>query len=448
MPSESYPLPPDLAIRALGLSKRYTIGLRARAHDTLREQLTAGVRTFLRGRFRRATATAHLALQKVSFDVPRGQVVGIIGGNGAGKSTLLKILARVTAPTEGTVHVRGRVGALLEVGSGFHPELTGRENVFLNGAMLGMRKAEVVRKFDQIVEFAEIDQFIDTPVKRYSSGMFVRLAFAVAAHLEPDILIVDEALAVGDFAFQRKCLGQLHTQAGSGRTVLFVSHNLGAIRTLCNRCLLLESGELILDGPADSVVERYIEHCSRTTTATQSGPQPDDEGEGFLLHWLDPIGGLTIFCGDPLRLDFEVEAAVSLDERQAGFRVTLTSSDGNPLVTMSSAVQAIERSPATSRRWRVKCDMGRLPLNAGTYYATVHVGDGRKSTALFSRAVHIRILEHDVFGSGGYLPKAKYWGPFYWAPRWNIQPLDEQVLPQSDGEPVAIASAMHRSEMP
>jgi len=207
-----------------------------------------------------------LALDDVSFKVAQGEALGIIGKNGAGKSTLLKILSRVTAPTSGVVKVKGRIGSLLEVGTGFHPELTGRENVYLNGAILGMRKDEVDRKFDEIVDFSGVEKFIDTPVKRYSSGMYVRLAFAVAAHLDPEILVVDEVLAVGDAEFQKKCLGKMGDVAGEGRTVLFVSHNMAAIKNLCNRCILLFEGKLLLDGNSESVVDEYITQTKGTNS--------------------------------------------------------------------------------------------------------------------------------------------------------------------------------------
>jgi len=231
-------------LRVEGIGKRYRIG-RQKPLGVLRGTLTAAVEPFW-------------ALQDVSFAVARGEVVGIVGRNGAGKSTLLKILARVTAPTVGHAEISGRVGSLLEVGTGFHPELTGRENIFLNGAILGMKRAEIRRKFDEIVTFAEVERFLDTPVKRYSSGMYMRLAFAVAAHLEPEILIVDEVLAVGDAAFQQKCLGKMGDVARHGRTILFVSHNMNAIQRLCNRCLLLEAGRLIADGDTPDVVARYL----------------------------------------------------------------------------------------------------------------------------------------------------------------------------------------------
>ena len=198
------------------------------------------------------------ALKDVSFEVPPGEVLGVVGRNGAGKSTLLKVLSRITEPTTGRVELRGRVGSLLEVGTGFHPELTGRENIYLNGAILGMKRREIARKFDEIVAFAEVEQFLDTPVKRYSSGMYMRLAFAVAAHLEPEILLVDEVLAVGDAEFQKKCLGKMGDVAGEGRTVLFVSHNMGAVQTVCRRALLLDHGRVKMIGPAEEVVAEYL----------------------------------------------------------------------------------------------------------------------------------------------------------------------------------------------
>jgi len=215
------------------------------------------------------------ALKDVSFEVKRGEVVGIIGRNGAGKSTLLKILSRITEPTEGRVTLRGRVASLLEVGTGFHPELTGRENIFLNGAILGMTKAEIRKKFDEIVAFAEVERFLDTPVKRYSSGMYVRLAFAVAAHLEPEILVVDEVLAVGDAEFQKKCLGKMKDVATGGRTVLFVSHNMGAVTRLCQNGLLLQKGHLIKQGPVEEVISAYAASPMRSELPKNRGPLKD-----------------------------------------------------------------------------------------------------------------------------------------------------------------------------
>lgn len=261
----------DIAIRVTDLGKRYRLGrLHARhrgQHDysTLREALTdravelvRAASSGLRNARRASPDTSFWALREVSLDIQSGEVVGVIGANGAGKSTLLKILSRVTRPTTGRVELRGRVGTLLEVGTGFHPELTGRENIYLSGAILGMKRSDICRKFDQIVAFAEVEQFIDTPIKRYSSGMYLRLAFAVAAHLEPEILLVDEVLAVGDAAFQRKCLGKMDDVAKEGRTVVFVSHNMDAIQRLCPRSLLIEHGHLVTYGDSPGVVARHL----------------------------------------------------------------------------------------------------------------------------------------------------------------------------------------------
>jgi len=252
----------ELSIIVERLSKQYRLGSRMPQYVTLGDRLQAGLRSFLAFEWLRRKAAAgsdtFWALEDVSFEVKSGEVVGIIGRNGAGKSTLLKILSRVTWPTSGRAILHGRVGSLLEVGTGFHPELTGRDNVFLSGAFLGMKKAEIAKKFDEIVAFAEVERFIDTPVKHYSSGMFVRLAFAIAAHLEPEILIMDEVLAVGDSRFQRKCLGKMENVSQHGRTILFVSHSMAAVARLCKRVILLENGKLRMDGPVHQVISSYM----------------------------------------------------------------------------------------------------------------------------------------------------------------------------------------------
>src|SRR5215213_3877278 len=250
----------DAAVEAWGLGKDYRV-FRNRGYETLRDRLAQAaalpLRAVRRNTPRPSTDVLH-ALVDLSFSIGQGEAVGFIGHNGAGKSTLLKILSRITEPTRGSAVVRGRVGSLLEVGTGFHPELTGRENIYLNGAVLGMTRKEIVRRFDEIVEFADVERFLDTPVKRYSSGMYVRLAFAVAAHLNPDILIVDEVLAVGDAAFQAKCLGRMQQVArDEGRTVLFVSHNMAAVNSLCTRGLFMEGGRVTLDGSVADVVAHY-----------------------------------------------------------------------------------------------------------------------------------------------------------------------------------------------
>ncbi len=281
---------PIIQIEKLG--KRYRIAHQAERHRyvALRDVLADTTRSVARrlwslvatsrGNASTRTEEDFWALRNVSFDVQEGEVLGIIGRNGAGKSTLLKILSRITEPTEGRVRVRGRVASLLEVGTGFHPELTGRENIFLNGAILGMTRAEIRRKFDEIVAFAEVDKFLDTPVKRYSSGMYVRLAFAVAAHLEPEILLVDEVLAVGDAQFQKKCLGKMGAVARGGRTVLFVSHNMVAVRSLCGRAVLLANGEMEKVGPVGQLVAAYVDRggarlADRIWTHPHSAPGND-----------------------------------------------------------------------------------------------------------------------------------------------------------------------------
>jgi len=279
----------DVAIRVEGLGKRYRLGQRE-SYRTLRDALARGAaapfrcaRSMLRPGYRstaKPKSEPFWALKDVSFEVKQGEAVGIIGRNGSGKSTLLKILSRITEPTEGQARTRGRVGSLLEVGTGFHPELTGRENIYLNGAILGMKKAEIDLRFDEIVAFAGVERFLDTPVKRYSSGMAVRLGFAVAAHTQPEILLVDEVLAVGDAEFQKKCLGKMGNVVEEGRTVLFVSHNIASIRRLCPRGLVLDHGAILMDGPVDEVTQRYLgvqnpEVSERIWTDTARAPGDD-----------------------------------------------------------------------------------------------------------------------------------------------------------------------------
>jgi lipopolysaccharide transport system ATP-binding protein len=277
----------DIAVRIEGLSKQYRIGARQKGHRTLRDHLMSGLNSLwsrnghgvlprntgsLESK-RMAASDTFWALRDVSFQVNQGETVGIIGRNGAGKSTLLKLLSRITEPTSGRIELDGRVAALLEVGTGFHSELTGRENIYLNGTILGMKRADITRQLDEIVAFAEVEQFIDTPVKRYSSGMSLRLAFAVAAHLNPEILIIDEVLAVGDAAFQKKCLGKMESVANQGRTIFFVSHNLPAVTRLCERAILLDEGKLCRDGASHTVVNAYL-HSELGTTSSREWRDP------------------------------------------------------------------------------------------------------------------------------------------------------------------------------
>ena len=289
----------DLAIAVRGVSKSYRVG-RAEVHSTLAETLLHR----LRHPFERAPRESFWALQDVNFEVRDGDVVGIIGRNGAGKSTLLKILSRITEPTQGRIDVHGRIGSLLEVGTGFHPELTGRENIFLNGAILGMRQREIRREFDAIVAFSGVEKFLDTPVKRYSSGMYVRLAFAVAAHLQSEILIVDEVLAVGDAEFQRKCLGKMKDVAQSGRAVLFVSHHMQSVQVLCNRGMYLESGRVKHFGSVAEAIERYVSSFSRASAAASDFTRRPGTGE-FRYTRVEPAKE-TFTCGEEKTVRFTI----------------------------------------------------------------------------------------------------------------------------------------------
>ena len=294
------------------ISKRYIIGHNVR-RDTLRDALSHGVQSFaqrLIGRSSFGSTEEFWALKDISFSLQAGDVVGIIGRNGAGKSTLLKVLSRITEPTNGKVRLRGRVASLLEVGTGFHPELTGRENIFLNGAILGMLRGEILRKFDEIVAFAEVERFLDTPVKHYSSGMYVRLAFAVAAHLEPEILIVDEVLAVGDAQFQKKCLGKMRSVATEeGRTVLLVSHNMAVIQSLCNRTLLLEGGRLTMDAKPAAVVERYLAFHGGTTFQRPVMPTAKASIAAGEIRLEDGAGGPWVRISATLHAKSNIKAA-------------------------------------------------------------------------------------------------------------------------------------------
>jgi lipopolysaccharide transport system ATP-binding protein len=308
-----------------GISKRYRIG-GPRGSDTLRDQITDGVKALARLFQKKAGTTGadlgyFWALHDVSFEVEPGEVVGLIGRNGAGKSTLLKVLSQITEPTEGEIHLHGRLASLLEVGTGFHQELTGRENIFLNGAVLGMHKAEIRKKFDEIVAFAEVEKFLDTPVKRYSSGMYVRLAFAVAAHLEPEILLVDEVLAVGDAAFQNKCLGKMQDVARhQGRTVIFVSHNMSAVQTLCGRAVFLQQGRVKSIGSVEDQIRHYLDEMSSIQAGnaemnTQLGPTLTLRRLAF--HPNPVVSGASV--------QFTVELSAAEDVRLSDFQILLYS---------------------------------------------------------------------------------------------------------------------------
>ena len=301
------------SISAVALSKRYSIGARTASYRTLREAISDGAKApFRRLRTRGSSAGGrvvdHWALRDVSFEVTPGEVVGIIGRNGAGKSTLLKVLSQITEPTSGTALIRGRIGTLLEVGTGFHPELTGRENVYLSGAILGMSRQETRRAFDDIVEFADVRAFLDTPLKRYSSGMYVRLAFAVAAFLSTEVLLVDEVLAVGDLEFQRRCLGQIGEIASGGRTVLFVSHSMASITALCSRCLLLQDGRLVADDVTSEVIERYVQD-----TASEGGEVTWPDSDSAPGSQLLKLHAVRVKMGPVTCRDFGMEDDITIE---------------------------------------------------------------------------------------------------------------------------------------
>jgi lipopolysaccharide transport system ATP-binding protein len=301
----------DTVIRVEELSKLYRIGVGRPRYGTLRDRIVDGLGSLFHRNGRPESEDSIWALKGVSFEVRQGEVVGIIGRNGAGKSTLLKILSRITEPTLGRAEIHGRVGSLLEVGTGFHPELTGRENIYLNGAILGMRKTEIDRKFDEIVAFSEVEKFIDTPVKHYSSGMYVRLAFAVAAHMEPQILVIDEVLAVGDLNFQNKCLGKMGDVARQGRTVLFVSHNMGAVANLCTAGVWLDNGQVAQRGEVGSIISAYVKSSSAVNQADISNWNREGTGEARITKaWLLDSSErecTTFSMGETIVLEFEVE---------------------------------------------------------------------------------------------------------------------------------------------
>jgi lipopolysaccharide transport system ATP-binding protein len=377
------------AISIQGLCKLYEIGSAGRGdYQTLRESIMSGLSSLMhRGRRRSAHQGGRgelWALHDVSFDVKPGEVVGIIGRNGAGKSTLLKVLSRITHPTRGRARLKGRVGSLLEVGTGFHPELTGRENVYLNGAILGMSRREIARKFDDIVAFAEIERFLNTPVKRYSSGMYTRLAFAVASHLEPEILIVDEVLAVGDAQFQAKCLGRMNQVSREGRTVLFVSHNMSAMKSLCTRGILLDRGRLVFDGDIDDAVNRYL---SSSTSSAMPGiirddalRQSDAPGEAFVrtvrLLNSDGVDANQLYFGEPFRIGIEFEVTRQIPD--AHIEISISTLDGTHVTystTLDGGREPIALPPGMHELW-ADMDVMLLPRHYTIDIGIHHTSNG------------------------------------------------------------------------
>jgi lipopolysaccharide transport system ATP-binding protein len=389
-----------VAIQAQEVGKRYRLGELSGGYELLTEALVKRVRRLGRGGEHRDD---FWALRGIDFEVARGETFGIIGHNGAGKSTLLKILSRVTPPTTGRIDVNGRVGALLEVGTGFNQELTGRENVYLNGAVLGMRKAEIERKFDEIVDFAEVERFIDTPVKRYSSGMYLRLAFAVAAHLEPEILIVDEVLSVGDLAFQEKCLGRMERVAGEGRTVLFVSHNLTAVQALCPRSMLLSRGEKLMEGPTSEVISEYVAGVRAESASDLSG-RLDREGSGrFRFESIrfesegHPVD--MPLTGTPVEIVLGYASSDGRPVRQATFSVTVYTLLGGLILNLESSVAGTQFGELPSRG-EVRVRVPRFPLPAGRYAINLFGTANTEVADWVQRACELTVGEGDFYGSG------------------------------------------------
>ena len=406
----------DIAIQVKGLSKRYRIGGQQERYKTLRGTLTdtatAPFRA-LRSTFRRRGSkrsngnNSFWALKDVSFEIKRGDVVGVIGRNGAGKSTLLKVLSRITEPTEGYADIHGRVSSLLEVGTGFHLELTGRENIYLNGAILGMKRVEIDRKFDEIVEFAEVGKFIDTPVKHFSSGMHLRLAFAVAAHLEPDILLVDEVLAVGDIAFQKKCMGQMEKVAAHGRTVLFVSHNLGAVKELCQSSIVLNNGLLEFRGSVVEGISRYsqglMESKSDLVANSTGWRQVSVNGRANTID-------VPVAVGDP----FFIEAWLDLHDKFAGGRLIyrLDNSVGDNIVHQRADSDQLWSGNLEAGRYRVKVELPNLWLAPGVY--TLYFKFiGRKPSGMEERYLSERSVI-DITGSADGIGRANLAPPLDW----------------------------------
>lgn len=398
-----------VALKAEGLAKQYRIGKTGVRHNTLRDHLVHQAESLMRWRPGRGATTATFwALKDVSFEVKHGEVLGIIGHNGAGKSTLLKILSRITEPTAGQADIYGRVSSLLEVGTGFHAELSGRENIFLNAAMLGMRRTEVQRKFDEIVEFSGVGRFIDTPVKRYSSGMYVRLAFAVAAHLEPEILIVDEVLAVGDASFQQKCLGKMEEVSRSGRTVLIVSHNMTLIEGLCERAILLEKGCIAKEGNAQEVVRGYAD--ALTTLATTP-----------IVERMDRIGLGEVLLSRIEILDSErrtLSAAITGQEtvfrmyyhclRDKEFRhcrvsISVNGRKGQDLFVLSTDI--VDPTPLTLRgEGYVEFIIPELPLTGGPYFFQSYIESNGQAQDWVKNVAPLTVLDADYYGTGKLCP--------------------------------------------
>ena len=374
-----------VAISVEDVSKRFRLGTIGE-HQRLTEAISSGLKSlFARGTQISGSASKEFwALQHISFEIEQGEVVGIIGHNGAGKSTLLKILSRIVTPTSGRVGVRGRIGSLLEVGTGFHPELTGRENIFLNGAILGMKRTEIRKRFDQIVEFAEVSQFLDTPVKRYSSGMTVRLGFSVAAHMEPDVLIIDEVLSVGDQAFQNRCMGKATELGNQGRAILVVSHNLAAISNICSRAMLLDHGTIVLDGEPKQAIERYMQGMRFDTGKVQWQPDGAPASDQVRLRSVSVRNTSAQTSSNQVEIDqpilFEVDYEVLSDGAVNTVQIHLKDENGVFVLSsanapsMSLAPDGSFGKPLGVGRYRAECVLPPNFLNDSRYVLSVFLG--------------------------------------------------------------------------
>lgn len=411
-------------VKVENLSKQYELGARVAGYATLRESLTNAVKAPFNGLRRQHSSNEIIwALKDVSFEMSPGEVVGIIGRNGAGKSTLLKILSRITEPSSGKVELYGRVGSLLEVGTGFHSELSGRENIFLNGSLLGMSRNEIRAKFDEIVAFSEVEKFIDTPVKRYSSGMYVRLAFAVAAHLDPEILILDEVLSVGDAAFQKKCLGKMSEVSKDGRTVIFVSHNMSTIIRICSRCILINGGRIEADGPVDSVIKRYLESSSRHDGACSFPIDPAKAAQFTRLELLTKEGDVGAAFDYRYEITISAEYVVRQPVPQGLLGIRVSTADGLPIFTshhvdkLDPAAAANALTPGT---YRTQITIPSNFLLPGSYILTAAIVDGNMRLI----DMHDDAVSFDVGDTGATRArKSSNNGVVNLDLPWDIQPL-------------------------
>jgi lipopolysaccharide transport system ATP-binding protein len=391
----------DYAVRVASLGKKYELGQMQAGYTLLTEALAERVKSM--GRRGRAQREELWAVQDVSFDVEHGERLGIIGHNGAGKSTLLKLLARVTPPSRGEIRLRGRVGALLEVGTGFNGQLTGRENIFLNGAILGMSRSEIAKKFEEIVSFAEVERFIDTPVKRYSSGMYLRLAFAVAAHLEPEVLIVDEVLSVGDLRFQEKCIGRMEEVASEGRTVLFVSHNLAAVTNLCPRSILMSGGRKVVEGPTKDVVSEYVRGV-RAGSELSLEERTDRQGTGrlrFTSVRFEVAGSAAdvAYSGHDLDVIARYESEDQGRLRSGQFAIAVYTMLGALMLQCESASVRGEFDELPSRG-EVRLKLPRCPLPAGQFFVSLFAHVGGEVADWISEAAQLTVASGDFYGTG------------------------------------------------